>query len=90
MIRAVVFLIVIRPHIEVPRRRAGFGLARTLEPRVLVGGVVDDQLGNHPQAAFVRLGDKALGVGHGPVIAVHAAVFGDVVAVIAAWRGIER
>jgi len=57
---------------------------------VLIGGVVDDQLGDHPQATFVRLGDEALGVGHGPVVAVHAAVFGDVVTVIAAWRRVER
>ncbi len=87
--RAVVLLIVIRPHIKVARRRTGLGLARPLEPRVLIRGVVDDQLGDHPQTPLVRLGDKALGVGHGPVVAVYAAVFGNVVTVIATWRRIE-
>ncbi|MNF64488.1 hypothetical protein D3C84_462210 [compost metagenome] len=87
---AVVFLIVVGPHVEVPRRRSGFGLACALEPRVLVGGVVDDQFGDHPQAAFVRLGDETPGIGHGAVVAVYAAVLGDVITVVAPWRGIER
>ncbi|MNZ84907.1 hypothetical protein D3C78_1036790 [compost metagenome] len=86
---AVVFLIVVGPHVEVPRRRSGFGLACALEPRVLVGGVVDDQFGDHPQAAFVCLGNETPGIGHGPVVTVHAAVLGDVITVVAPWRGVE-
>ena len=87
---AVVLLVVIGPHIKVACRRTRLGLARPLKPRMLVGGVVDDQFGNHPQPALVGFGNKALGVGHGPVVAVHAPVFGDVITVIPAWRGVER
>ena len=88
--RAVVLLIVIGPHVEIPRRRTFLGLAGTLEPGVLVRSVVDDQFGDHPQAAFMRLGDKALGVRQGAVVAVDAAILGDVVAIVAPWRGVER
>lgn len=52
--------------------------------------MVDDQFGNHPQTALVRLGNKAFCVGHGAVVAMDAPVLGDVIAVVAAWRGIER
>ena len=87
---AVVFLVIIRPHVEVPCGRAWLGLARALEPGVLVGGVVDHQFSDHAQPALVGLGNKALGVGHRPVVAVHAAVFGNVVAVITPGRWVER
>ncbi|MNG94704.1 hypothetical protein D3C79_537200 [compost metagenome] len=88
--RAVVLLVVIRPHVEVPCLAAALGMAGALEPGMLVAGVVDDQLGDYPQAAFVRLGDEAAGIGQVAVVGVHGLVFGDVVAVVAAWRGIER
>ncbi|KWV86409.1 hypothetical protein PFLmoz3_03842 [Pseudomonas fluorescens] len=87
---AVVFLVIIRPHVEIPCGRAWLGLARALEPGVLVGGVVDHQFSDHAQPALVGLGNKALGVGHRPVVAVHAAVFGNVVAVITPGRRVER
>ncbi|MNF73872.1 hypothetical protein D3C84_558880 [compost metagenome] len=86
----VVLLIVIGPDIKVPCRRTGLGLARPLEPGVLVGRMIDDQFGDHPQPALMGLGNKPPDVGQGPVVAVHAPVFGDVVAVIAPWRGVER
>ncbi|MNE29717.1 hypothetical protein D3C80_1232080 [compost metagenome] len=57
---------------------------------MLVGGVVDDQFGDHPQAALVRLGDKALHIGQGAVVRVHGLVLGDVVAIVAARRRVER
>src|SRR5471032_3509822 len=57
---------------------------------MLVGGVVDHQFGDDPQAALVGFGNKPLGIGHGPVVAVHATVLGNVIAVVAAWRGVER
>ncbi|MNP02601.1 hypothetical protein D3C76_944590 [compost metagenome] len=87
---AVIFLVVIGPHVEVSGCGAFFRLACALEPRVLVRGMVDDQFGNHPQTALVRLGNKAFCVGHGAVVAMDAPVLGDVIAVVAAWRGIER
>jgi len=87
---AVVFLVIVRPHVKIPRGGTRLGLACTLEPRVLVRSVVDDQFGDHPQPACMGFGDKTPGVGHGPVVAVYATVFGDVIAVVTAWRRVER
>ena len=88
--RAIVLLVVVGPDVEVACLAATLGMARALEPGVLVRGVVDDQLGDHAQVALMRLGDEALGIGHGAVIGVHRLVFGNVVPIVAAWRGIER
>ncbi len=79
----------IAPDVEVARHGAGSRLARLLEPRVLVGGVVDDELGDHPQAPPVRLGDEGAQIPHLPVGRVDRPVVGDIVAVIAQRRGIE-
>src|SRR3546814_8159620 len=65
-----------------PRHRARPGGPRPLEPGMLVGGVVDDQLGDHPEAAAVRLLHEAPEVPHGAVGGVDLAVVGDVVAVV--------
>src|SRR6185312_13850956 len=64
--------------------------AGALEPVVLIGRMVNDELGDDAQAAFLRLLDEALEVLHRPEIAIDGTVVGDVVAVIAAGRGIER
>ena len=77
------FLSVSRPDVEVARRRARLGPARALEPRMLVRGVVDDELGDDPEAARVRLRDEALDVAHRAVVGMNAAVVADVVAVVA-------
>ena len=45
--RARVLLVGVAPHVVVALGRAGRRAARGLEPRVLVGGVVDDELGDH-------------------------------------------
>ena len=57
---------------------------------MLVGGVVDHQLGDHPHAARVRRGDEALDIGERAVVRMHAAVVADVVAVVEPRRRIER
>jgi hypothetical protein len=46
------------PHIEVALGTAGRRAAGALEPRVLVRGVVDDQLDDDADAAGMRLFDK--------------------------------
>ncbi len=88
--RTVVLLIGVRPHIEIPRLGTGLGIAGFLEPWMLVGSVVDDQFADHSQAALVGLGDETLGIGHGAVVAVHVAVFGNIVAIVPARRRIKR
>jgi hypothetical protein len=57
---------------------------------MLVGGVVDDQLGDDADAAPVRLGDEAAEIPHVPVGRIDGAILGDIVAVVAQRRGIER
>nr|GFA32829.1 hypothetical protein [Tanacetum cinerariifolium] len=87
---AVILLRVIGPDVEIPRLGALLGMTRALEPGVLVRGVVDDQLSDHPQTALVCLGDEFLRIGHGAVVAVYATVLGDVIAIVAPWRRVER
>ncbi len=88
--RLAVALRVVAPHVEVAPAAAGGRAARALEPGVLVGGVVEHQLGDHAQAAVVRHPDEAGDVAHRPEVRVDGPVVGDVVAVVALRRRIER
>jgi hypothetical protein len=88
--RARIFLVGVAPDIPVARARARRAAAGALEPVVLLRGVVDHQFGDDAQAALARLVDELLEVLHGPEIGIDRAVVGDVVAVVAAGRGIER
>jgi hypothetical protein len=67
-----------------------FALAGLLEPGVLVGGVVHHQVDDYLDAAFVGLVHELHEVAAGAVAGVHAVVVGDVVAVVAVGRGLER
>jgi hypothetical protein len=51
--------------------------------------VVHDELGDHPEAAALRLLHKALEVGDRAVLRMHVVVIGDVVAVVLERRRIE-
>lgn len=64
--------------------------AGALEPVVLVGGVVDDKLGDDPQATLFGFLDEALEILHRPEIGIDVAVVRDVVTVVAAGGRIER
>src|SRR4051812_43093796 len=57
---------------------------------MLVGGMIDDELGDDAQAAALGLDDEALEILHGPEIGIDCAVVGDVIAVVAAGGGVER
>ena len=70
--------------------RARAGEAGALEPGVLVGGVVDDELGDDAQAALMGLAHEDAEIRHRAVARIDVAVIGDVVAVVAQRRGIER
>src|SRR5215470_3599293 len=82
--RARIFLVGIAPHIPVARAGARIAAARALEPGVLVGSVVDDELGDDPQAALLRFLDEALEILHRPEVGIDVTVIGDVIAVITA------
>ena len=57
---------------------------------MLVGGVVEDQLGDDAQAALVGLADERLEVAQRAVLGLTLGVVGDVVAVVLQRRRIER
>ena len=78
------------PDVEIARVRSRFGVARLLEPGVLVRGVVDDELGDDADAALVRRLDERLEVVERAVGRVDPAVVRDVVAVVTQRRRIER
>src|SRR5262249_41637133 len=78
------------PDVEVALGAAGRGVAGALEPGVLVGGVVDDQLGDDPQAAAVGGVEEVAGVLEGAVAGGDGGVVGDVVAGVLERRGVER
>jgi hypothetical protein len=83
-------LVVVGPHVEIACRRTGARGARALKPAVLVRRMVDHQFGNDAQAARMRLADQFAYVGHGAVVGMHATVVGNVIAVVAPWRRVER
>ena len=53
-----------------------------LEPRMLVGGVVGDDVNQHLQAQLMRVLDEPVEVREGAVLRVHVHVVRDVVAVV--------
>src|SRR5439155_9264953 len=88
--RARIFLVGIAPHIPVARARLWIAAAGALEPLVLVGSMIDDELGDDPQAPLLGFDDEAAEILHGSEIGIYRAVVGDVIAVITAGRGIKR
>jgi len=72
----------VAPDVEVALGRFGRGVTGALEPRVLVRGVVDDQLNQDLEAARVRRLDEGAEVIERPVTRVDVPVVGDVVAVV--------
>src|SRR6516225_324581 len=84
------FLVCIAPNIEVAQRRAGLCSTRTLKPGMLIRRMVDYQLGDNAQIAAMCLAHECLEIGHPPIGRVDVLVIGNVVAVVAQWRGIER
>ena len=57
---------------------------------MLIGGVVDDEFGDDPDAQDMRLPHEIAKIAHGSVRRMNAPIIGDVVAVVAQRRRIER
>ena len=88
--RAGEFLVVVAPYVELSLPRSGRCQARGLKPGMLIGGVVDDQFGDHLQAAAMRFVDELPKVLQRAVVGMYVGVVGNVVTVVAQWRRIER
>ena len=87
--RVPVLLGVVAPDVEVPLEAPDGGPPRLLEQLVLVGGVIEDELGDDPQPAPLRLADELLEVRQRPVVGMHAEKVRDVVPVVAEGGRIE-
>ena len=61
-----------------------------LEPRMLVRGVVHDEVDQHAHAALLRAVRELDEIAERAVARIDAVVVGDVVAVVAMRRGLER
>ena len=81
--RVLVALVGAAPDVEVAIDAARPRAARALEPGVLVGRVVADQLGDDADAAAMRFLDELMHVAEVAEHRVDARVVGDVVAVVA-------
>ena len=57
---------------------------------MLIGGVIDDQLGDDAQPAAVGVAQEITEVLEGAVTRIDGRVMGDIVAVVPQRRGIER
>ena len=81
--------VVVGPHVEVAVRAVRIP-SRFLEPLVRIGGVVQHQVGDHPDPAGVRLVEQRDEVLHGAELRQHVPVVGDVVAAVTQRRVVER
>ena len=84
--RVFVLLVGIGPDVVVAVIRAGLREPGALEPRMLVGRMVDDQFRHHANTARMRFLNEALDVGERAVIRMHIAVIGDVISIVAPGR----
>ncbi len=84
-----VLLVGVAPDVEVAVRTVGVG-ARGLEPRVLVAGVVHDEVGDHSDAALVRLVDQADEVPQVAELREDLHIVGNVVSAVPEGRLVQR
>src|SRR5690349_8428451 len=69
--------------------RSWLGAARALEPDVLIGAVIENQLGDYAQATAVSLAEEHLEVTKRAICRVNASVVGNVVSVVLPGRRTE-
>ena len=81
--------LLLRPDVPVAVLRIGIA-ARLLEPRMLIRGVVDDEIDQHADAALLGAVGELDEVAERAVARIDAVVVGDVVAVVALGGGLER
>ena len=80
----------VTPYVEVAPFTARFGGTRPFEPGVLVGCVVNNQLGDNFEIPGVRFLQKTLKIPDRPVGGMHTGVVRDIIAVVPPWRRVKR
>jgi hypothetical protein len=78
--------LLVSPHVKLAKRRVAVR-ARRLEPVMLIGGVVDDEIGDDPDPAVAGRADELDEVAERPERRVDAVEVDDVVAVVAVGGG---
>ena len=86
--RVAVALLGLAPHVVVGERR-GRGAPGGLKPRMLIGGVVHDEIGDDPEAPRVGGVEERAELGHRPVRGMERVEIGDVVPVVAQGGGVH-
>ena len=81
--------ICVTPHIPVTAR-VDARAARLLEPRMLIGGVVQHHFDDHPDAALVGSFQKCFEVVQRAVTGMNRSVIGDVVSIVPQGRREKR
>ena len=80
--RFFVLLLIVTPDVVIALLAARGRATRALKPRMLIRGVVEDQLGYHPDAALMRFREKNFEVLEGAVIGVNFRIACTIVAVV--------
>ena len=88
--RARVLARIVAPDVIVALDRPCRRAARGLEPRMLIRRVVDDQFRNDAQTPAMRFADKMTKILTRSVSRIDVVIIGDVIAVVAHRRWIER
>src|SRR5918994_6996004 len=82
-------LLRVAPDVEVARAAPRLGISGTKKPRMLIRGMINDQLGDDAEAAFVRRAQKEPKIVQRSIIGMDLSVVGDVVTVVLEWRDVE-
>ena len=61
-----------------------------MEPGVLVGSVIQNQLRDHPEAPEVGFLEKLFEIGEGSAVRMDVHIVGNIVSIVLPRRGVER
>ncbi len=87
--RLLIFHDRVAPDIELAFARSRWCLASRLKPGVLIGSVVDDQLGDDTDTSVMCLVNELAKITQCPIVGMHIPVIRDIVPVISHGRGVE-
>src|SRR5882762_6605281 len=84
-----VLLVSVTPHIEIALRRTGRCSTCCLEPRMLIGSVVNDEFSHYLESKLMGFRKHVLEVFKRAKLGMDAFIVRDIVTVIFQWRWIE-